>query len=155
MKTKNKLNKKKKRPVAITLVIVWMFYMVLRGIFKAFNFERLELNKQIFGTLFALVNYWIDIAILILFVVFIILFIKKIPKTWKYFIYLISFLILGVIISIVYNILYFDKMASIILPNGFTPTLLVVTSVVTYILLLVFYLIIIYFVYKNRGYFEK
>jgi len=145
-------NRFQKRTIAITLVIVWMFYIILRGTLKAINYNRIELNKKIFGT-FAIVDYWIDIFILIAFILFVFLFIKRIPKTWKYFIYFIDFLIIGVIIGMVYNLFVIDKIVDV-LSVSITPATFLISNVLTSLFFIAFYFLIIYLVYTNRSYFK-
>lgn len=150
MKSKNN-TQKRKRPMGITLVIIWICYMVLRGILKAIDYSRIEISRKIFGT-FGLVDYWIDIFILLAFVVFIPLFIKRIPSTWKYFIGFISFLILGIIIGNVYNFFVMDKIVEILKIN-LPPTVYLISTIVGSLFIVIFYVLIIYVVYKNRSYF--
>ncbi len=128
--------------------------MVIRGIIKLFSFGKLERNAEIFGTTFAYVNYIINAAVLVVFVVFIVLFINKKKNTWRYFIYFIGFLILGVILSIILSVLYIDKVIEI-LPGYIPPNFLLALTFIALILLLAFYSLVIYFVYKNRRYFGR
>lgn len=152
---KIKQNKQQKKRISITIifVIVWMFYMVLRGIFKLLNYNRIEFNKKIFGN-FALIDYWIDVLIFILFIIFIFLFIKKVPKTWKYFIYFITFLISGIVVRNIYNFLLADKIVALLGLN-IPPTVFLISTVVSSLVIIVFYSLIIYLVYKNRSYFKN
>ncbi len=154
MKMKNKKQTRKdmkKRPIAITLIIAWMIYIVMRNFFKLFNFgERFELNKLVLGRELAIINYISDVIILIAFVILIFLFIHRIKNSWKYFIVIMIFLTIGALTAI----FYIDKGLSILpkeIPkDSFYPFVIVAISLIT-----AFYIFLIYVVYKNRNYFNK
>ncbi len=155
MNLKQNKKEKSKRPISIVLIMTWMVIAAFSALLKQFNLERLEMNKQIMGETLALSNYFIDFIILIGFIVFLYLFWKR-KNIWKYFIGFILFLIIGELLSFIYSILYADK---ILEPFGISkvisPTLLIIISSIVVFLHLLFYSAVIYFVYKNRGYFTK
>src|SRR3989344_2575947 len=102
-----------KRQITITLLLIWISYMIFRGILKLFNLGKVELNKQIFGT-FAIVNYWIDALILLGFIAILILFIKRKWNTWRYIIGMTLFLILGTLFGQVLAFVMADKFISVV-----------------------------------------
>ena len=148
MKTKSR-----KTQFAIMLIIAWMVYMIFRGILKAINYQRIEVNRQIFGT-FAVIDYFIDILIMLTLIVLVYLFIKKSPKAWKYFIYLNSFMILGVVVGTIYNFIAIDKIVDTLTVH-ITPKAFLISNVVGSTFLIVFYLLLAYLAYRNRTYFKK
>ncbi len=145
-------------PISIILIILWMFYMVARGFAKLINIKELELNKLFFGVMFSWINYFIDIFILISFIILIVLFLKRYKNTWRYLIYLVSFLILGIIISMIYMFLSLDKLTLLMntfgIPSNFPMEIFIIFYIIIYFILLLFYSFIIYFTYKNKNYFN-
>lgn len=152
MKKQNK-TKQSKRPISIILIMIWMVIAAFSTLFKQFNLERLEMNKQIMGGVLALSNYFIDFFILIGFVTFIVLFWKR-KRAWKQFIGFIIFLIAGELFSFVYIIMHSSEILEPLrITNVFSPKLLIIISLIVLLLHLLFYVLIIYFTYKNRNYF--
>lgn len=149
MKTKTK----NKKPIAIIFLIIWMAYMVFRGILKAINYQRIDTNKQIFGT-FAIFDYGVDILLMVAFIVLIFLFIKRVPKSWKYFIYLSLFMILGIVVGTIYNFIAIDRIVSV-LTVQIPPKIFLISNVIGSTLLIVFYCLLIYLAYRNRNYFKR
>ncbi|MBU0760157.1 MAG: hypothetical protein KJ600_04220 [Nanoarchaeota archaeon] len=148
---------KKKRPLSITLIIVWIILAIIRGVSKIFASDRIEINKQIFGSTFSFVNYGIDILILIGFVIFLFMFVKRKRDTWKYFIYFLAFLMIGVLTGTSLMFLNFEKFAELtVSASGKSlADILPIFLFISPILVLGFYALVMYFVKKNRIYFEK
>jgi len=154
MMNKNK-TQKRKIPISIILIIVWMVIAIISTLIKQFDMERLATNKIIMGVTLALLNYMIDFIILFGFVIFLFLFWKR-KNIWKYFIYFIVFLMIGELLSFALTILNIDKALEVVDILGIlTPTSLIISSLFVILLHLTFYFVVIYFTYKNRGYFEK
>jgi|SRR3989344_248979 len=159
MKNKTKkYSKNKKTPISIILIIVWMFLMVFRGFGKLINIRKFELNQMLFGKTFALINYFMDIMILIVFIILITLFMKRSRNAWKYFIYLMLFLILGVIIGSIYGLIYSEKFVDVVISQrgiNFPPQFFIFAMIIGLIIVILFYSLLIYLVYKNRNYFKR
>ena len=155
MTPKTKKQTKRKTPISIILIIIWMFIAVISLLFKQFNIEQLTQNKVLLGETPGLFNYYIDFIVLIAFIIFIILFFKRRENTWKYFIGFIIFLILGDIIGLIYGTLNADKIvATTELSSDFSQFILIGT-IILFFIHLAFYSLVIYFMYKNRNYFKK
>ena len=139
----------KKKPLSLTLITVWMGFMILRTFFKLFDTNRLGRNASIFGETLTYLNYFIDAFILLMFVILVCLFLFKNRNAWKYFIALMAILIIGNILGLFYlpaSIALFPPES-----QGFMSILLVITAIV----ISLFYAFLAYLVYKKRGYFEK
>jgi len=152
MKTKNNVKEKGKKSISIVLIIIWMGYMILRNILKLLNTERFELNSVIFGKSFTLFNWVADFLIAIAFLVVIVLFFLRKRNSWKYFIYLMVILIIGVIISL----FYIDQL-KVLLPSDSQEAesfVLVFTYIINFLLIL-FYSLLAYIVYKKKEYFSN
>src|SRR3989344_3446142 len=147
------MKSKQKPPIAITLLLVWIGYMICRGILKILDIERIEENKQIFGN-FALVDYWIDVVILIALIITLFLFIKRYINTWKYIIGTVIFLMIGVVVGQIYVFVLADKIISIA-GQDIPRSVFLFSSIISSIFLLVFYSFVIFEAYKNRAYFPK
>lgn len=143
----------KKRPIAITLLLVWIGYMIFRGILKSINLERLELNKQILGK-FAIINYWIDLGILIVFILIFICLIKRRANTWRYLIAIVVFLMIGTVIGQILSIILANKIIAIS-GQDLPRSVFLFSMIISSIILLVFYSFVIFETYKNRFYFTK
>jgi|SRR3989344_6869420 len=142
-----------KRPPTITFLLIWISYMILRGFLKLINVEKIEQNKQIFGW-FAIVNYWIDIAILIVFIIILFSFIKRRANTWKYFIGLIIFLIIGTIVGQIIAFTHADKIIALV-GEDLPLSIFLISSVISSIFLITFYVFIAIVTYRKRRYFNK
>ena len=146
-----KQQKKDRGPIAIIFAIIWMFYMILHIIGKKLDPSRLDISKTLYGN-FAIFDYFIDFLILIALCIIIFLFIKRKYNSWKYFIYLIGFLIIGVVVGEFLVILWLKNFVTFFQTS---KTSFLATTISTSILLILFYLFLIYLVYKNKDYFEK
>ncbi len=147
--------KRGKMPLSIIVIMIWMVIVVLMMFFKQFNMEKLALNKNIMGGTLALFDYILDFIILFLFIVFIVLFWKK-KNVWKSFIYFIIFLMIGQVFSVFFNIIYLDEIVKASQSLGIlTSSSLIFISLLIALIHLGFYSLIIYFVYKNKDYFNK
>ena len=150
MKNKDKSTiNKKKTPISIILITVWMGFMAIRTLAKLINLERLELNKNLLGSGFAIFNYVTDTIILIALIILIVLFILRKKNTWKYFIVLMVVLIIGVMISFFYISLTID-----LFPSE-SQSFISIVIFLFFIVLILFYIFLTYVVYGKRGYFVK
>jgi len=148
---KNK-NSKSKMPISIVLIIVWMFFMIIRTIVKLISLERFQLNKLFFGSNLALFNYIIDAIILVAFIIIITLFILRKRNSWKYFIVLMAVLIIGVIMSM----FYVSSTIAILFTNSPDEVSFIKTfTYMTLFLLILFYALLAYVVYRKKEYFVK
>lgn len=151
----NKQINNRKRPTSITLIIIWMFLMVFRGISKLFDMKRFALNQQLVGESMALFNYAMDFLILIAFIFLIIFFIMRKKNSWKYFLIIITVLIVGGAFSIVYVLLYPEMLLSTLPLDTASLGFIFTFTIIVSILILLFYLLVGHSVYKNRSYFNK
>jgi hypothetical protein len=148
MKEKNKTSGiKKKMPFSLKLVFVWMIFMIIRGIAKLTNLTRLEENYVLLGKVMGIINYGIDAIVLVAFVILISMFIIRKRNTWKYFVSLMVFLMIGLLIGLIY------------IPNMLTmipvesQNFVLIGTIVGQILLFLFYALLISIVYRKRRYF--
>ncbi len=147
---------KQKKPVSIILITIWMFIATIGLLIKQFNFERISLNAEFLGGFLSLANYAIDWLVLVVFIVFIFLFIKRKEKVNKYFIFFILFLIIGDVIGFVLGFFNMERLSQVAPYIGEIPqSLLIFVSVISFVINLVIYLLIIYFTKKHRQYFSR
>lgn len=153
---------KPKTPLSIILILIWMVIASISLLFKQFNMERLELTKQGMGEIIALSNYFLDFIVLIAFISFIFLFLKR-KKVLKIFNIFILFLVAGELFSIIYGLIYPDKLFEAVgLSSNFPSnssidfySLFFIISIAVLVLRFVFYGLVIYFVNKHKDYFNK
>ncbi len=143
-----KLVTKKKMPFSLKLIFIWMIFMVIRGLAKLTNLARLEENYTLLGKAMAITNYVIDAIVLVAFVILICMFLLRKKNTWKYFILLIGFMMIGVLISFA----YLPKILEL-LPIE-SQDFVLIWTVGGQILLLLFYTLLIFIAYRKRGYFQ-
>ncbi|MEK6896769.1 MAG: hypothetical protein AABX12_04920 [Nanoarchaeota archaeon] len=139
----------RKKPLSLTLITVWMGFMIFRIFLKLFDINRLERNASVLGDMLAYVNYFIDAFILLMFVVLICLFLFKHRNAGKYFIGLMAILIIGNFLGL----FYLPASLALFPPEsqGFMSVFLILAS----ILIALFYAFLAYVVYRKRGYFDK
>ncbi len=139
---------KKKMPFSLKLIFIWMVFIVIRGLAKLTNLGRLEENYLLLGKPMAITNYVIDSIVLVAFVILICLFILKNKNFWKYFVGIIVFMITGVLVGFIY------LPGTISLFPSEAQSFALISTIIMQILLLLFYTLLIFIVYRKRGYFQ-
>ena len=150
---------RKKMPVSLILITIWMFLAVLGLISKLISMDRLALNRQLFGDTLAIINHGIGWAILFAFIGFIIAFLWRANARLP-FICFILFLLVGDTLGITYSLLSIDRVIAVLngafdFPAKFPTSLLIFGLVASFLFHLGFYLLVIYFVQKNKSFFEN
>lgn len=146
---KYKSGNRKKMPISIILIIIWMGFMAIRNLFRLIDLERFEINQEILGNGIAIINYLADAIILLAFILLIVSFILRKRSSWKYFIILIIVLIIGIVWG-----LFFVGNLSNFIPAEALNFVFILTYIIAFLIIL-FYVFFAYVVYEKRGYFDK
>ena len=149
------LNKKNKAPISITLIIIWIVLAGISTLLKQFDMSRLELNKQILGSSLGILNYFADWVIFGLFIFFLILFLKRKPRTVMYFNYFIILQMIGLIISLFFSINHVQEIVDAYSQPSVPHMFYILAFVIVILIQLFVYSLIIYFTNKNKKYFNK
>ena len=99
---------RKKMPLSIILIIIWMSLAVIGLAFNLISMRQLSLSRQLLGDTFAFIDYGIDWLIVVAFSIFIITFIRRTKNVWRPFVWFILFLIVGEMIKTTYGLLFID-----------------------------------------------
>ena len=135
MKKNNKMNKKKSMPTSFILIMIWMFIAVYSIISKLLDPTRFALNVQLMGFSLTLFDYFMDLLILVGFVIFIYMFFKRLGGVKKYFHKFIYVLILGEIAGLIIGIINLNKVVELTglkeqgIPSGFLLFLIILTFI--------------------------
>jgi len=137
--------------------MIWMFIAVFSIIYEFLDPARFTLNVQLMGLSLTLFDSFMDLFILIGFIIFIYLFFKRSGGVKKYFHKFIYVLIFGEIIGLIILFMNIDKVFE--LPGleeaGYMSGLLLFIGILAFLFHLFIYYLMIHFVNKNKEYFKK
>jgi len=157
MKKTVRKKQKKKMPFSFKLIVAWMVIAVISTVSKLSDSSRLISNQEVMGYGLAMFDYYMDFLILIAFIIFIILFLRRGRNTWKYFIWFSFFLILGVFVGLMVGIANAETLMEVnnLSESGLSTNFFVISIIASAIIEFLIYGLMIYFVRKNQGWFKK
>ena len=149
---------RKKMPLSIILIIIWMSLAVIGLAFNLISMRQLSLSRQLLGDTFAFIDYGIDWLIVVAFSIFIITFIRRTKNVWRPFVWFILFLIVGEMIKTTYGLLFIDRAIAVLnlnFPFALSHSTFIILSSISFLYNIAFYIIVIYFVKKHQSFFEN
>ena len=147
-----------RKPLGLYFVHGWLYFMALRIMANHTNSAKEALRDVIFSPAAKSFFLALDVISLVSIIAFIILFHLRKRYTWRYFLGFMTYFYLAAILEELYLQLHPESITTLttLIPLlELTMPIYVITTILFFAFITIFYGLLVYYTYKHREYFKR